>query len=365
MPNQGIFHSVLAWAALHERRLGAVLFAFGFLTDLFTFGLLPAGILNYVFVAYLGLAAVSGIGAHYFAGAEHKEKEVWWRKTLAIVFPLALQYAFGGLLSGLVVFYAAHSVFAVSWPFILLLGVVYFGNEYFRMYKHFLVFQTTIFFFTLYAYSIFGLPLFVNQLGVFVFLGSTLIAVVLFSIFLWLLRLVNKKRFQEGFRQIVLASGGIVLAVSATYFMGLIPPIPLALADSGMYHSINRIEGGYRVTREETLPWWHLGAPVVHQSPGEYIYAFSAVAAPIRFGTNVVHRWERNIPGEGWTTDSKVSFPISGGREGGYRGYSMRTGLTPGDWRVSVETESGQVIGRIQFVIERVETPPLLIEETL
>lgn len=374
MPAPSVSSSLLSWALKYERRLGAVLFAFGFITDFFTFGLLPIALVNYFFIAYLVLAAVCTLGAHYFAGMGQVEKEAWWRRTLSVICPLGAQYAFGGLLSGLVVFYAAHSFVAASWPFILLLGIVYFGNEYFRMYKHYLVFQTTVFFFTLYAYSIFGLPLFVHQIGMWVFLGSTFVAILLFVLFLWLLHFVNKKRFKEEFKTIRITSGTIVAVVGISYFIGLIPPIPLALADSGVYHSIVKSESGYRVTAEEAVPWWRIGAPTVHHVPGQYVYVYSAVVAPIRFGTNIAHRWERkasgsltrgNVPGKGWITDSRVTFPISGGREGGYRGYSMRSNLEEGEWRVSVETENGQVIGRTRFDIEKVISLPPLHEETL
>ncbi len=353
-----------AWVARHERRLGAALFAFGFITDFFTFGLLPVQIVNYLFIAYLVLAAACVMGAHYFAGIGQGEKEVWWRKALAVMFPLGAQYAFGGLLSGLVVFYTAHSFVAASWPFILLLGVVYFGNEYFRMYKQYVVFQTTIFFFTLYAYLIFGLPLLVKSIGPWVFLGSTLLTAILFVGFLWLLKLAHKTRLMEVRKQIAVSSSTIVIAVCLSYFSGLIPPLPLVLADQGIYHGVHKMEDSYHVEAETKSPWWHIGPPVVHQTSGEFLYAFSAVSAPIQFGTTIVHRWEHNTS-RGWETQSKISFPISGGREGGYRGYSAKQHLAEGKWRVSVETENGQTIGRIRFNVEKVDAPPEVYEEIL
>lgn len=365
MPSPGIFKKALTFAATHERRLGAALFAFGFIIDLFTFGLLPPGVVSYFFIAYLFLAAGSSIGAHYFAGIAQNEKESWLRRTLSVGFPLLVQYAFGGLLSGLVVFYAANSFIAASWPFLLLLAVMYLGNEYFRMYKHYLVFQTTLFFFTLYAYSIFGLPLLLNTLGPLVFVGSTLLALCIFAVFLYLLHLANKGRLKTALKQIYISTGVMVALVVGSYFAGLIPPIPLALGDTGIYHSITKIEGGYRVSREEEKPWWNIFPPTIHHVPGRYVYVYSAVAAPIRFGTNVSHRWERNIPGKGWTIDSEVSFPIAGGREGGYRGYSMRSNLIEGPWRVSVVAPGGQIIGRIYFEIDVVEELPALTQETL
>lgn len=365
MNASGIFSRALAFAAKNERKLGGLLFALGFLIDLLTFGSFPVETVNYFFLTYLVFAAVSALGAHYFAGAALSPSEPWWRRWLSVIFPLAVQYAFGGLLSGFFVFYAANSFLAVSWPFILVLAAIYFGNEYFRMYKHYLVFQATIFFFALYAYAIFGLPLLIGTIGPWTFLGSTLASLAAFAVFIWLLRLVNPRRLKEGMRHVVASVGAVVIVVSASYFSGLIPPIPLAVADSGVYHALERVPGGYRVLREESPPWWQLSAPVARVVPGAPLYAYSAVVAPVRFGTTVVHRWERHVSGTGWIIENRISFPVTGGREGGYRGYSLKTNLAPGKWRVSVETQGGQVIGRIRFDIERANTPPALIEETL
>ena len=43
---------------------------------------------------------------------------------------------------------------------------------------------------------------------------------------------------------------------------------------------------------------------------------------------------------------------IAGGREGGYRGYTIKQRVMPGDWRVDVETPEGRIIGRVSFRVE-------------
>ena len=356
------FQRLLSWAARNERRLGAVLFAFGFFTDLLTFGLLPVGVVNWFFLTYLVLAAITTFGTHLIS--VYRERDVWWRKTLAVLFPLGAQYALGGLLSGFVVFYTKSSVVAVAWPFLLILALVYFGNEYFRKHKEHLVFQTALFFFALYAYCIFALPLYLHSIGPWIFLGSTVLALAAFGLFLWLLRAVNKTRFKENFRLIRNAVAGIVLVVGGSYFLGAIPPIPLAMSDAGVYHSLTRTAGGYRASTEQPKEWWDLRTQVVHHVAGAPIYAYSAVAAPIQFSSTVVHRWQIQIEGK-WITENRISFPITGGREGGYRGYSVKENLTPGKWMVSVETEGGQVIGRIRFDIEKTGSSPALQEVEL
>ncbi|MGB4076402.1 MAG: DUF2914 domain-containing protein [Minisyncoccia bacterium] len=357
----GVFSNTLAWAAHNERKLGAGLFAFGFFTDFFTFGLLPVGIVVWIFSLYLVLAFAAAVGAYTFA---REDAGSLWKRALRISFPLLLQYAFGGLLSGLVVFYTAHSVVAASWPFLLMLALVYAGNEYFRMHKHLLVFQTTLLFFTLYACSVFVLPILVGTIGPLVFLGSTVLALVLFALFIYALHRIDPERIRRERTLVLHTVGAIVLLVCGSYFSGVIPPIPLAMRDGGMYHSLTKMQGKYVVSTEAPREWWDIRTKVLHVAPESVLYAYSAVAAPLSFSSTVMHRWEKRVNGE-WITMSRISFPISGGREGGYRGYSAKGNLEEGQWRVSVETPQGQAIGRIRFDVERVEQAPTLLDATL
>ena len=68
----------------------------------------------------------------------------------------------------------------------------------------------------------------------------------------------------------------------------------------------------------------------------------------------VVHDWQYYDEGkEEWISSTKIPFSITGGRGNGYRVYSKKDNVFPGKWRVDVETERGQVIGRIRFDIVR------------
>ena len=74
--------------------------------------------------------------------------------------------------------------------------------------------------------------------------------------------------------------------------------------------------------------------------------------APGSLSTPIVHRWEQyDETSKQWVTQSLVSFSISGGRAQGYRGWSYKAGLTPGEWRCDVETGRGVLIGRTAFTV--------------
>jgi hypothetical protein len=353
---------LLAWAAAHERSLGAALFTFGFLTDIFTFGFLPVGVVNFFFLSYLALAALCTFGTHFVS--IFSERDAWWRKLLSVLFPLGAQYAIGGLLSGFVVFYAKSSVVAVSWPFLHLLLAVYGGNEYFRKHREKLTFQTVLFFFALYAYCIFALPLLLHGLGPWVFLGSTLLAAFLFGLFLLLLKLANSPRYKESRPRIIGFSLGIIALVNGAYFSGVIPPIPLVLSHAEIYHTLAKTDAGYAVATDKEKPWWNPFPREVPHAPGTPLYVFSAIKAPVAFATTVTHEWERHVPGKGWVRQSRVSFPITGGREGGYRGYSLVNDPSAGDWRVTISA-GNQVIGRVMFSVKEASSVTPAFAETL
>lgn len=77
----------------------------------------------------------------------------------------------------------------------------------------------------------------------------------------------------------------------------------------------------------------------------------------------IVHKWSRYDEKTGsWPVSHRIRFPIAGGRSSGYRGYSFTTNTATGRYRVDVETERGQIIGRIVFSVVATGTPPVLVE---
>ena len=93
-------------------------------------------------------------------------------------------------------------------------------------------------------------------------------------------------------------------------------------------------------------------APILHVGPAEPLSVYSAVFAPIQLRTNIVHIWRRYDEAAGrWQTEAVVSFPITGGRDGGYRGYSIKSSPRAGRWRVDIATADGRLVGRVPFSV--------------
>lgn len=355
------FERLLAWVRRNERWLSACFFIFGFLDHLITFGAfsLPTEII--LFEVYLGVIALCTLLSHISIGSTGRVM-----RTVAVLAPLAAQMTIGGVLAGFVVFYTKESVLSVSWPFLIFLAIIFVGSEFFRDLREHLVFQTALFYFSLYALAVFALPTYVGALNERVFFQSTLLTILIFAVFLGILAIFGWQRLKQTILPILLSTGILTAAIVLAYVTDVIPPLPLALRDGGIYYSITHEGDGYVAQGEQKQPWWHIGTETVDHVPGTPLYAFSAVFAPGAFATSVVHEWQfYNPQTKTWETRSTVAFTLSGGREEGYRGYSLKNDPEPGKWRVRVQTLTGQTIGEFRFNVTSVSTAPTVTTENL
>jgi hypothetical protein len=150
-------------------------------------------------------------------------------------------------------------------------------------------------------------------------------------------------------------AASVFVAVNGLYFLNVLPPLPLAMQEAGVFHSIKRLGPVYYAMTERQHWTTYLGVPpMLHVEGGEPIYVFSAVFAPIKLSTTVVNRWQRYDDVKGrWLTVQSVPYSITGGRGNGYRGYTKKTNPKPGLWRVDVDTIDGRLIGRTEFLVVR------------
>ena len=102
--------------------------------------------------------------------------------------------------------------------------------------------------------------------------------------------------------------------------------------------------------------------PNFREVAGDSVYAYSAVFSPTNLNITIVHQWQHYDENQKkWITTFTISLPVTGGRGGGFRTYSESSNLAAGKWRVNIETEQGQIIGRLRFNIVPVNTEPMLI----
>lgn len=279
--------------------------------------------------------------------------------------PVVIQFFFGGLFSGYLSLYSRSAGIALSWVFVIVLAVLLVGNERFRTLYLRLPFQLSIYFTALFSFLIFFLPLVFKSIGTHMFIFSGITSVLLISAFLYILKQLMPERVQENWKPTVRSLVAIFLVFNVLYFSNLIPPLPLALKEAGVYHSVERVGDGYRLTYEPQH-WYvrYLNRPAtVHSVSGGKIYVFSAVFAPSGLSTVIRHQWQYFDPAaDRWVTKSDVRFTIHGGRDGGFRGYSEKRDPEAGSWRVNVLTAQGQIIGRTGFTVIAASGTPVLEE---
>jgi hypothetical protein len=127
-----------------------------------------------------------------------------------------------------------------------------------------------------------------------------------------------------------------------------------------VYHNVEVTPEGYELTYEKP-PWtrfWRRSSTPFTYAESDRVYFFAAIFAPTALETGVVHRWQRRSVEDGnptWQTTDRIPYTVQGGRMGGYRGYTFKNNIVPGEWRVDVETTNGRILGRMHFNV--VEAP--------
>jgi hypothetical protein len=348
-------HRWLAWIPRYERQLSAAGMLAGFVTDNFMFRRVDLPNTQLIFIAYLVVASVSILVLHIFnARSDPETPPPRWHAFI----PMATQFALGGLWSGFLIFYTRSAVLLASWPFLLVLAAIFIGNEFFKHYHSRLAFTSTLLFFGLISYAMVTVPIFTGAVGVATFLLSGAVAVAVFALFLWVLDKFGNKSFVESKREIVLGAFGVYALINLFWFTNVLPPLPIALARSGVYNTVKHV-GDHYIGTAEPQPWYTMmvSRPVIHIAAGQPLYVYSAVFAPVRFTARIVHSWQHyNGKRKRWVPVSVVTYAISGGRDGGYRGYTIKRNPGPGEWRVDISTGDGHLLGRVRFNVD--QTPP-------
>lgn len=351
---------VFALAQQYERHLSAASMVGGYAFDSYTFGRIDHASTHIVFVAYLAVAGVAIAVSHRLESRPEEQQPSQRTRTILTA---VTQFALGCLLSGFCVFYLRSASLWASWPYLLLLAGIFIGNEFFKAYTTRFTLSLLLYFFALLSYAILVVPVLVATIGTVPFVAASLVALAVFWFYADVLRWLGRERWRAVRIQILAGVLAIAATVNVFYFFKILPPLPLALADAGIYHMAIKVGDTYQVV-EEPQPWTTvLGVPPVqHLVPGEKLYLYASVFAPVRLATVIVHRWEWFDPKtRKWTPQSKVSFTIRGGREAGYRGYSIKSKPKPGNWRVNITTGDGRPLGRIRFAVE-ISPPPQPLE---
>lgn len=322
----------------------------GFIVDIITFRTLDIQ----TTLLILGIHAVISGFAIIFIQLYDSREEVQGRgwRFLRLATALLAQFSLGALLSSSLVFYWFSGAFSVSWPLIAVIVGVMVSNEVFRQFYLKPVVQISLYAFVLLSYFSLLFPFVFNSVGPLTYVAgcaiSTVLVLLIVSALSHLAQNIRDRHF--GITSGVITVGALMTVL---YFMNVIPPLPLSLREAGIYHQVVSEGQQYELVGEEENFFQRLWpGQTIHAAPGQTLYAYTAIFAPTQVQTRVIHEWQRFDPTtRQWIVKSRVPFDIRGGRQEGYRAYTLTNTTQPGKWRVSVETERGQVIGRVTFSV--------------
>lgn len=337
------------------------MFVLGFVVDNLTLNQVDQAFDNLILALYVFLA-MTGILTLYAGVAERLGERA--SRIARSWSPALIQYSFGGLLSGMLIFYGRSSALFESWPYMLLILIAIVGNETIKNRDQRLVYNLAIFFIGLFSYVVLMIPVWTGKMSTLTFLISGWLAVVIMYWFVKLLSWVVPNYLLLQKRVVVFVVGLIYVTFNFFYFANIIPPIPLSLKSLGIYHSVIRYENEtYALTYEK--PAWYLplrkSNGTFHYSGGDNIFCYASVFAPAKLSTDIYHKWEYYDEGKGeWVEHARLPYPIKGGRGDGFRGYTVIESVREGKWRCTVETARGQALGRESFTVVKGEKNELV-----
>ncbi len=338
-----------------------IAFGLGFFTDLVLLNQIDNTFDNLILLFYVLLATTSLL-LFYVAVSDRGPFKVV--RFLTWFTPITMQYSFGGLLSGMLIFYGRSGDLITSAPFLLIIISVIFMNEMVERRSDRLIYNISVYFIGLFSYCVLVVPVILGKMNDYVFVGSGLVALLVIFLVVKFLSIIIPNFLVMQLRLIVFSVGCLYAMFNAFYFINIIPPIPLSLTELSIYQKVERFpEGIYHITKEDLS--WYRQIPGFkedfHPIPGFGATCFARVYAPTSLKTKVVHRWEFLDASGAWQEKFSLAYGITGENKNGYRGFTTSLNVVSGKWRCSVENERGQVLGRRTFTIDTTVLPQHLV----
>ena len=367
LAKQTMLHRAKSWIAglyhRYEQYTGIAIFGLGFIWDSLTMTRVDNMIDNVILLFYLIIIAAMIILTLWRQSGRILPG---WIQKLEPRFLWAMQWCFGGLFSSYVIFYFRSASWTRTQFFFLILVFLWIGNEFLEHRLQNPELLSVLYCFCLFSFLAFFLPVILAKVSTWIFVLAGFISLVI-SLSVFGAGMLAEGRKQRR-RMISIAAWicSTFLTVNILYFANLIPPVPLALKSAGIYHEVVRTPTGYAVkyVPPSWLKFWRKWDDPFYLSPGEIVYCYTAIFAPGKVRVPVNHVWSHKTM-DGWVQTDRIRFEIAGGREGGYRGFTKKNGIVPGDWRVEVETERGQILGRIDFKVSISLSPHPLMRTAL
>ena len=331
----------------HEPACTAGFFVAGFLFDTLAVGRIDKlhNILHQA--TYLSLCA-------FFTSLELRELHGGFTpperlKTAWRYHEAATHFMLGTLLNIYTLFFFKSASMGVSFLFLAFLAGLLAVNELKPFESSGTLLRMTLFSLCLVSYFTYLIPTLMGRIGALPFLGSLAAASACVAILTWRLDRRMPENRASVRKHVVYPFAAVALGFAMLYFAKIIPPVPLSLSEIGVYHEVRR-EGG-RFALVSTRPrwkFWQRGDQEFLARPGDAIYCWISVFSPTRFKERLEVRWRFREP-DGWGEPEIIPLPITGGRDAGWRGFTVKAKHKPGRWRVEIATSDARELGRIDI----------------
>ncbi len=343
----------------YEKYVPLAAFVIGFIWDSLTLTRIDSRLDNFILLSY---TIAAGILIAVIGRVERgRLRQVWIVSRLHWITG-ATHFFLGSLLSSYVVFYFKSAAVGKSFIFIGLLIALMLANEFFSARLRNLKLLCAIYFFCCFAFLTFFLPVMTHTMNATMFISSGVLSFFITSV---IIAAVYYGGIRQARRELIDMSwppAVIFFALILFYFQNWIPPVPLALKDDGIYRGVKRVGENYEV-RYSKPRWWQVFKTDDRHfayAPSDTVYCFTAVFAPAGLRESIEHHWQlKNAEGD-WTTIGPPYKNLikQGGRDGGWRTYSLKKNMSAGEWRIEVKTAKGRLLGRIPLEITLVEERP-------
>ncbi len=337
--------------------LNALFFVIGFIFDLITLNRIDQGFLLIQQAGFLVCILVLIFIEFGFQLGLKLPAFILKYKTFA------MHFLMGSLLSAFVIFYFLSSSGLTSFAFVLAIVSLLILNELPQFQSISLPFKVTLFSICLVSYLSYTTPIWLGHIGLAPLLLSAIIFILITTLNTYILqKLTLNDKFIT--KNLTIPSLCTLTVFLGLYFTRVIPPVPLSIKKIGIYRSIEKKEKQY-ILGYKKHPWkfWLSGEQNFHYQSGDKVFCFAGIFSPTTFSDQVKFNWYVKQNNQ-WVLSDSIAIKISGGRDKGFRAYSFKSKVSPGQWRVKILTLDNREIGRTTFYVSEGSSPYSLAQET-
>lgn len=345
--------SIKSFLNRHKKYAPVLFFIGGFIWDSLTLGRIDGWYSNTVLFTYLiGLT----ISLYIFNLADDNYWDDTFLEPYEAYAPLAIQFFLGGLSSAYVIFFFQSVSLTKTVVFFLILVVLLFSNELLKHRISNKYLQFGAYLFVTFTFFTFFLPIVTGEMSTTIFIISGFLGLSCTMLLISYLYFKSPSTRAEitGWKITSLVIV-IYLTINGCYYFNLIPPVPMSLQSGIPAYNVQKTDGGFEVSYEKPNTFyriWETHHQTFNYTKGDSIFVYTSIFAPTDLKKSVQHVWQWFDSGTNtWKTSDTIRYEIIGGRKKGFRGFTYKTNIRSGYWRINVTTEEGLVLGAISFEV--------------